>query len=90
MRDNDVLEKGTMDKSGANKAAIAQIIDDKELRSRIGRASTSTISSSRAIVQSSASANRCWSFTRSPSRPKIPHFSAPIPISNVTKRPGGN
>jgi len=30
MRDNDVPEKVTMDKSGANKAAIDQIINDKE------------------------------------------------------------
>ena len=31
MRDNDVPEKVTMDKSGANKAAIDQIINDKKI-----------------------------------------------------------
>jgi putative transposase len=31
MRDNDVPEKVTMDKSGANKAAIDQIIDDRHI-----------------------------------------------------------
>ena len=31
MRDNDVPEKVTMDKSGANKSAIDQVIEDKEV-----------------------------------------------------------
>lgn len=31
MHDNDAPEKVTMDKSGANKAAIDQIVEDKEL-----------------------------------------------------------
>lgn len=31
MRDNDVPEKMTMDKSGANKSAIDQVIEDKEV-----------------------------------------------------------
>ena len=62
MQDNGMPEKVTMDKSGANKSAIDQIIGDKDYPSSCGRSSTSKTSSNKTIAPSNASRARCRAF----------------------------
>jgi hypothetical protein len=60
MRHNAVPDKVTMDKSGANQAALEQLNAEREIPIMSGRSNTSTISSSRIIARSNASLGRCW------------------------------
>jgi transposase-like protein len=62
MRDNAAAEKVTMDKSGANKAAIDQVIDDKGIPIMVRRVRYLNNIESRTIVRSSASPKRCSDF----------------------------
>ena len=54
MRDNDVPEKVTMEKSGANKAARDQIIEVKDISVIVRQFKHPTISTNKSIALSSA------------------------------------
>jgi transposase-like protein len=76
-RDNDVPEKVTMDKSGANKAAIDRLIDDKKIPIAVRQVKYLNNIVEQALARSSASPNRCSDFS---------HFSLPRtswPASNL-------
>jgi transposase-like protein len=60
MRHNAVPDKVTMDKSGANQAALEQLKRNATSRSRPGRSNTSTTSWSKITARSNALPGRCW------------------------------
>ena len=65
IRHSEVLGTVTMDKSGANKAALDQLNTQRGSRSKSGRSNISTISWNRMIVPSMASPDRCSASNRS-------------------------
>jgi transposase-like protein len=68
LQHNEVPDTVTMDKSGANKAALEQMNAERDIPIGLRQVNISTISSSRIIVQSNASPGRCSGLNRSERR----------------------